>query len=253
MFIRMALTIMAAAFMVAATARADDTPESFTKAVVYLPKSTAPTTVDKIPGDPKWPVIVYMHGCSGMAGAESGDNHRWARLLAAQGLLVVMPDSMARGDRKPSCDPAINKGGLFPPVYGMRLAEIQYAVEKIRAQPWFNGKLLLMGHSEGGMAAARTPLPGFAGIVITGWTCTNSQFKTFDGIFSPPDTPVLALKYTDDPWYPPSSVATGNCEPKLAGRPNSKAILLPGRGHGTYDNDVARKAVTVFITELMAP
>ena len=83
MLIRMALTTMAAAFMVAATARADDTSESFIKAVVYLPKSTEPTIVDKIPGDSKWPAIIYMHGCSGIAGGEGGDSHRWARLLAA--------------------------------------------------------------------------------------------------------------------------------------------------------------------------
>ena len=251
--IRVALTMMAVAFMVPATVRADDAPETWTKAVVYLPKSTDPTTVDKIPGDRKWPAIVYMHGCSGIGGAEGGDNHRWARFLAAQGLLVVMPDSMARGDRKPSCDPATNKGGLFPPVYDMRLAEIKYAADTIRAQPWFNGKLLLMGHSEGGLTAARTPLPGFAGIVISGWTCTNAKAKSFDGVFSPPDTPVLAMKYTDDPWYPSSSASYGNCEAKLAGRPNSKAILLPGRGHGTYNSDVARNAVAAFITERLTP
>jgi dienelactone hydrolase len=239
--------------MVAAAARADDAPATWASAVVYLPNSTEAVTVDRIPADRKWPAIIYLHGCSGLLGAEGGDNHRWARLLAAQGLLVVMPDSMARGDRKPNCDPATNKGGLFPPVYGMRLAEIQYAAEKIRAQPWFNGNLLLMGHSEGGLTAARTPLPGFAGIVISGWTCTNAKFKSFDGVFSPPDTPVLAIKYTDDPWYPPSSPAFGDCESKLAGRPNSTAILLPGRGHGTYDNEVARKAVTAFVRQRLAP
>ncbi|MCL4747201.1 MAG: hypothetical protein KJZ83_17550 [Burkholderiaceae bacterium] len=240
---------MAASVMFVSPTYADDAPSTWSKAVVYLPNSSEATTVDRIPTDRKLPAVIYMHGCGGLHGAESGDNHPWAKYLAAQGLLVVMPDSMARSDRKPSCDPATNRGNLFPPVYGMRLAEIKYAAEQIRAQPWFNGKLLLMGHSEGGMAAARTALPDFAGIIVSGWTCTNAKFKTFDGVFAPPETPVLAIQYSDDPWYPPGSVAQGNCEAKLAGRANSAAILLPGRGHGTYGNETARRAVTKFVGE----
>ena len=246
-----AVVALVTAFAGSAMAQSDDTPASWNKAVVYLPKSAEPTTIDRIPTDRKFAVAIYLHGCSGLTGGEGGDNARWGKLLAQQDLLVVMPDSMARNDRKPSCDPATHKGGLFLPVYGMRLAELKYATDQIRAQPWFGGKMILMGHSEGGLTAARTPLPGFAGIIVSGWTCTNAQFKSFDGIFAPPDTPVLTLKYGDDPWYPPSSVAYGHCESKLAGRANSSAILLPGRGHGTYDNEAARKAVVQFIAGRM--
>ena len=245
---RSGMVAVAMALAVAA-AHADDTAVSWNKAIVYLPKSDQATTVDRIPADGKFSVAIFMHGCGGL---RAGDGANWAKLLAGQGLLVVAPDSMARSDRKPSCDPATQKGGLFPPVYGMRLAELKYAAEQIRGQPWFGGKLILMGHSEGGMTAARTPLPGFAGIVVSGWTCTNEKFKSFDGVFAPPDTPVLAIKYNDDPWYPPGSVAHGHCEPKLAGRANSSAILLPGRGHGTYDNEAARSAVLRFVSERLA-
>jgi hypothetical protein len=52
-----------------------------------------------------------------------------------------MPDSMARNDRKPSCDPMTMRGGLFPPVYGMRLEEIKFASDEIRKQPWFDKKI----------------------------------------------------------------------------------------------------------------
>jgi dienelactone hydrolase len=246
------IAALAVGLLQAMPARADDTAISWTKAVVYLPNSSEPATLERIPADRKFPVAIYLHGCSGLAGGEGGDNQRWAKLLAARGLLVVMPDSMARGDRKPSCDPATHKGGLFPPVYAMRLAEVRYAYEQIRAQPWFGGKLILMGHSEGGLTAARTPLPGFSGVIVSGWTCTNAQFKSFDGIFAPADTPVLALKYSDDPWYPSSSPAHGDCAAKLAGRANSAALLLPGRGHGTYDNETARTAVVSFVTERLA-
>ncbi len=232
-------------------ARADDAPLTWAKAVVYLPGTTTPTTVDQIKLDKKVPAVIYMHGCSGLVGGESGDNHRWAKLLAAQGLLVVMPDSMARTDRKPSCDPKTNKAGLFPPVHAMRLEEIRYAAEQIRAAPWFDGKkLFLMGYSEGGVAAARTKLPGFTGVIISSWTCTNPKFPNFDGVFVPAETPVLALKHEDDPWYPPGSPTHGTCEAKVAGRANAKYVAVPGKGHGTYGAEAARAAVTAFIGSL---
>ena len=122
------IAALVAALAIAAPVHADDAALSWNNAVVYLPKSAESTTVDRIPTDRKFPVAIYMHGCSGLQGGEGGDNARWAKLLAEQGLLVVMPDSMTRGDRKPSCDPATHKGGLFPPVYAMRLAELKLSL-----------------------------------------------------------------------------------------------------------------------------
>ena len=242
---RLALTVLAVLHAAASSmALADDTPSTWTKAVVYLPNSTVPTTIDSIPNDRKLPVLVYMHGCSGIGGNDT-DNHRWAKLLSAQGLLVVMPDGMARGDRKMmSCDSSI-------PQADRRLAELKYAAAQAKAQPWFDGKLLLMGWSEGGVAVARTALPGIAGAVITGWTCTSSS-NTFNGVFAPRQTPVLAVNYVDDPTFPYGGVNSGSCEPKLAGRPASKVVMLPGKGHGTYDNANARDAVLNFVADRLA-
>ena len=116
--------------------------ESWEKAVIYLPGELKPTPRGEIKLDKPTPVALFMHGCAGIG----KDDHAWARLLAEKGLLVVMPDSLARTDRQPSCDPAKLKGGLFPPAAAMRLEEISYATGQIRKQSWFDGKnLFLMG------------------------------------------------------------------------------------------------------------
>ena len=197
-----------------------DVKSSWDNAVIYLPKTSKSTKQNQVKLDKAYPVAIYMHGCSGI-GDSTFDNHDWAKLLAQQGLVVIMPDSLARNDRKPSCDPKTMKGGLFLPVHAMRLEEIKFASDEIKKQPWFDGKnLFLMGFSEGAMAAVRTKLTGFRGVIATAWTCTNTKAPSFDGIFLPPDTPLLTINHADDPWYTTENVR-GNCESKFAGRLNA--------------------------------
>lgn len=224
-----------------------DVKRSWDEARIYLPEIAERTEITKIKLDKPFPVAIYMHGCGGIE--SSSDNHNWAKLLAEQGLLVIVPDSLARKDRKPSCDPKTKKGGLFPPVHDMRLEEIKFASDEVRKQPWFDGKnLFLMGFSEGAIAAVRTRLDGFRGVVATGWTCTNTRSPDFDGIFLPKETPLLTINYNDDEWMKAGHLR-GNCESKFTGRLNAQNLNIPGWQHGTYDNKKARQAVVDFIKQ----
>ena len=224
--------------------------QSWKGAVVYLPRTSQPVSIDKIRTDKPYPVAIFMHGCAGIT--PNSDNHEWAKLLASEGLLVVMPDSLARSDRKPSCDPKTRRGGLFPPVHGMRLEEIKYASEQIRSQPWFDGKnLVLMGFSEGAVAVVRTKLSGFRGVIASSWTCTNTKAPAFDGIYLPPETPLLTLAHEEDPWYPGEQFR-GTCSQKMSGRADSHHVTVPGREHGTYDSKEAREAVVQFVKRLLS-
>jgi dienelactone hydrolase len=225
-----------------------DVKSSWDKAVIYLPNTSKPTELNKVKLDKAYPVAIYMHGCGGIGGL-SDDNHGWAKLIAQQGLLVIMPDSLARNDRKPSCDPKTRKAGLFPPVHGMRLEEIKFATDEVKKQPWFDGKnLFLMGFSEGATATVRTKLEGFRGVIATGWTCTNTNAPAFDGIFLPQETPLLTINHSDDPWYTTDNVR-GSCESKFTGRQNAQNLTIPGSGHGTYPSEKARQAVVNFIKQ----
>ncbi len=246
--------LVAAALIVCslAVARAAETDvkSSWDNAVVYMPNADQPIRLGQLKADKPCPVAIFVHGCDGM-GSFSSENHGWAKWLAQQGVLVVAPDSLARNDRKPSCDPKTQRSGLFPPVHAMRQEEIKYAAEEIRKQPWFDGKnLFLMGFSEGCVAVVRTKLSGFRGVIATACTCTNTNNPAFNGIFLPPDTPLLTISYTDDTWFKSDSTR-GTCESKFEGRTHAKSVTIPGRGHGTYNNDQARQAVAGFIRQLL--
>jgi dienelactone hydrolase len=235
-----------------ATAQTPETQvaQSWERAVVYLPGASDAVSLDQIKTDKAYPVAIFMHGCDGIT--LNPDNRHWAKLLASEGLLVIMPDSLARTDRQPSCDPKSKKGGLFPPVHEMRLEEIKFASKQIRSRPWFDGKnLFLMGFSEGAIATVRTRLSGFRGVIASSWTCTNTKTPAFDGIYLPPKTPLLTLAYEEDPRYPEKHMR-GNCAQKMAGRADSRHVTVPGKGHGTYDSEVAREAVVKFIKRLLS-
>jgi dienelactone hydrolase len=242
-----AIGIIACSFAYAQGAETD-VKSSWDKAVIYFPNTSKPTELNKVKLDKAYPVAIYMHGCAGI-GDLSTDNHGWAKLIAQQGLLVIMPDSLARNDRKPSCDPKTRNAGLFPLVHRMRLEEINYATDEVKKQPWFDGKnLFLMGFSEGAIAAVRTKLDGFRGVIATAWTCTNTKFPVFDGIFLPKETPLLTINYSDDPWYTTENVR-GSCESKFTGRLNAQNLTIRGSGHGTYPDEKARQAVVNFIKQ----
>ena len=234
-------------FPIAAIAQSgSDVAKSWEKAIVYVGGSARAGGVTKVNLSKPAGVVLFIHGCAGI-GPPEHDAQRWAALISKQGFTVVLPDSMARSDRQVSCDPIAKKGGLFPPLHGMRLEEIRFAAEQIRKQPWFDGKnLFLMGYSEGAIAAVRSKLEGFRGVVATSWSCTNAKAPDFDGVFTPPGTPLLTLMHVDDPWFQAPHLK-GSCATKIADRKNAKHITVPGTGHGTYDNAAARNAVVAFV------
>lgn len=226
---------------------AQDVAKSWEKAVAYHPaSSSSPQALDQVQGDKPYPVVLFMHGCDGLVNPRS-DSHAWGKFLASQGVLVVIPDSLARSDRQPSCDPNAGKFGLYPQVHGMRLEELRYATEQIQMLPWFDGKnLIVMGFSEGAVAAVRTRLTGFRGVIATGWTCTNTKFPAFDGVFLAPEIPLLTISHEDDTTVSGEHLR-GNCGNKTPGRANAEHLSVPGRGHGTYHYEPARQAVVKFI------
>lgn len=236
--------LVSAPWLVTAETPETQVAKSWEQAVVYMPHTSQPISLGQIKTDKTYPVAIFMHGCDGITA--NPDNPSWAKLLASEGLLVIMPNSLARTDRKPSC------GGSFPTVHNMRLEEIEYAFKQIKSQPWFDGKnIFLMGFSEGSIAVVRTKLSGFRGVIASSFTCTNTKAPSFDGIFLPLETPLLTMAYEEDPHY--TEHLRGTCGDKMAGRADSHHITLPGKGHGTYNNKAVREAVIQFVRRLLLP
>ncbi len=224
-----------------------DVRKSWDAARVYLPGNKKYTTPDKVVVEKPLPVVIYIHGCTGF----TSESFSWGDYIKDLGYIAVLPDSFARRSES-NCDPKTKKGGTFPKAHAMRLEEISYAFEQVKNSPWADAQnVFLMGHSEGGIAAARTRLEGFSGIIISGWRCTNTKNAGFDGIFAPIETPVLTLEWNRDDWQ--NDTNKGSCTNKFGERKKAHQVLFPGNGHNVYEQRAAREAVTLFLKENIQP
>ena len=237
------LSLLAVLLIGPAYASSDDVEKSWNHARVYVTGKWFSTSVDKISVNRPMPVIVYLHGCVGITGDH---DDAWARVLNDQGFIVIMPDSMARSARYWNCDPRQKTGNLWPNAHEYRLQEIAHALEQTMSMPWADKKnIFLMGHSEGGIATARSSHKEFAGKIILSWSCTSNK-PEFDGIFAPKNIPMLSVAYTDDEWRK-GTHNEGTCGAKAQGRTNFKSVDLPGRWHATASDADARRAVKEFL------
>lgn len=220
-----------------------DVKKSWDSAMVYLPGNSSATTPEKIRVEKQLPVVILLHGCTGI----NYESTSWGKYIAELGYIAILPDSMARRIET-NCDPKTKKSGKFPQAHAMRQEEIRYALDQVRKSPWADTKnVFLMGYSEGGTAASRTKLEGFSGIIISGWRCTNTKNPDFDGIFAPLETPILTLEWTRDDWQ--TEVTKGSCSEKFGARRKARQVLFTGSGHSVFDQRAAREEVTLFLKE----
>jgi dienelactone hydrolase len=225
--------------MISLPAFANDVVLTWEKAPVFVPWRSTMTTVKEVKTDKKYPVIIYLHGCSGIA---PGHGIRWGEHLSNMGFIAILPDSYARPKRKSNCNSSTREVGFNSKVHDYRQEEISYALEQLKNLEWADkSNIFLMGHSEGGFAVSQSTHTGFKGNIISGWTCTG--YRT--GIFSPKSVPVLAVAWTQDPWFY-NSRAQGRCIDSSRGR-NVTQIDLDGPFHDTVFSQEARIRVYEFL------
>lgn len=223
-------------FCLAAYAQAADVEVSWDKAHVFIPGRTSRIAINEVALQKPHPVVIYLHGCSGIAPNHGG---RWGEHMSSWGFVVILPDSMARPSRRSNCEQRSFSVGSFPQAHAYRQQEIQYAIEQLKKQPWADtSNVFLFGHSEGGVATAAYPGDFFKGLVISGWGCSG-------GIYAPQKIPALAIAFDEDPWIYGSW--GGKCSNGLFGKRELTRIDIPGRGHDTVWVKEARDAVFAFL------
>jgi dienelactone hydrolase len=225
---------------------------TWTRATVVLPPfgsgGTLVTTMDSpqmrtrlrlLPANAKVPVVVYAHGCTGMGGLPM------LQALAEAGFIVVAPDSFARHFRPLQCDADNQAGGRNLFVYDFRLEEIAFALDQLWLQPWADwSRLMLLGASEGGVAAALYRGDEFAARVILQWTCGGAPHVA--GLAPGKQEPVLAVLAADDPWY--QRAGGGDCGRWLVNRPDSQSFVIPAAGgHELMTEPSAIRLVVEFL------
>lgn len=227
-----------------------DLEKSWINSEVYVPNKFFKGKIDRIDTSIKLPVVILAHGCTGITEHERS----WANLIKKLNFIVIIPDSMSIPNRLQNCDPQTHKRDTKKsPIYVLRPAEIEFMLDKLQEQLWVDtDNIFIMGHSEGGYAATTIYNHNnhkIKGIIISGYNC---RF----GVKASLDTAILAIEWSDDPWFPPRRYPwhfSDNHPPARCNnswgvsRPNTSHVLLDGTGHSTYNNPIARKAVIDFL------
>ena len=174
-------------------------------------------------GDEKFPVVLYLHGCTGIGSVE----RKFGGKLAEDGYVFIAPNSMARTYRPLQCDPETQTGGFNRFVFDFRMAEVSYALDALADMDWVDHEnVFLMGGSEGGVAAALYRGGEFSGRIIFQWTCHGAPL--IRGVSAPEGEPVLAIVNGGDPWYgeEKTSNQSGHCGEFLKNRANSASVIM---------------------------
>jgi hypothetical protein len=231
------------------------------RAAVVLPASVtggAPYigTLANAPKDTKAkvPVVVFLHGSSGLELKAIGE---WQLWLASLGVASIAPDSFALPDRITYKSP-VGKD-VYEKIHALRASEIPLALTALRAAPWADtSRLVLAGTSEGGPAVARYTGQEFAGRMLYSWSCENNYFVQ-DHRTANITQPVLNVMSSTDVFFSPSntwlgnSAAKGYCGDALKDNKQAAIVLIPGAPHTLLNLPAARNATAGFVREVLKP
>ena len=206
----------------------------------------APTTLRE-----RVPVVVFMHGSSGLGLKAIGEWNQW---LAEQGIASVAPDSFALPDRLTYKSPI--SPDIYERIHALRLSEVSLATQALRQAPWADPqRWVLAGTSEGAAAVARYKGQEFLGRIVFSWSCENNYFVRSHGTALPDDKPVLNIISSTDPYFSPANswlgnpTAAGHCAAALRNNKQASIVLIPGAPHTVLNLPAARHPVAGFLRD----
>ena len=226
-------------------------PAAVTGGAVYAgPLRDAPRDVKA-----KVPVVVFLHGSSGLGLKAIGE---WQQWLATLGVASIAPDSFGLPDRVTYKSP-VGKD-VYEKIHALRLSEVALAVQALQTAPWADTtRMVLAGTSEGATSVARYTGGEFAGRIIYSWSCENNYFVQEHRTALPKDRPVLNVMSATDVFFSPSNAwlgnpaAKGHCGDALKDNTLASVVLIPGAPHTLINLPPARHATAGFVRDVLKP
>lgn len=233
---------------------------TWNEALLVLPQGKGNVPLITTPSDARafnerYPTVLFSHGSSGITAAirEFAD---W--LATTLCVATVIPDSTKTADRLAYSSPVARDA--YEKIHAMRSAELLYASEQLKSASWFDGRYVVAGTSEGGVAAARfhahketTPE---CGKMIFSWSCEPNYFVEAPGNFFGKNEPVLSVMSLNDKYFGTENAYLDNPEafgyPHEALKDNTCAclVLLPGAPHTLLNLAQTHGAVAAFINRV---
>ncbi|MGF6211362.1 dienelactone hydrolase family protein [Comamonas sp. 4034] len=227
-------------------------PASVTSGAVYagLLKNAPPTRG-------KAPLVVFVHGSSGVAPAIK----TWQQWLAdSLGIASLTADSMQLADRMTYKSPVAPE--IYEKIHAMRAQELAAAVGAVTALPWADPqRLVIAGTSEGAVAVARyqaASAPQEKGRMIFSWSCEDNYHVQTHRSQLPQTLPVLNIMSSTDMYFSKANPwldnpdAKGHCAEALAMNKVSSIVLIPGAPHTLFNLPQAQQAQVGFLRGVLA-
>jgi dienelactone hydrolase len=203
----------------------------------------------------RYPVVIFLHGSSGLGLKAIGE---WQLWLASLGVASFAPDSFALPDRITYTSP-IDKA-TYEKIHALRGTEIVAALAALKQRPWVDpARIVLAGTSEGSVAVARYPGNEFAGRILYAWSCEPNYFVVEPRNAFEADKPVLNVISSVDPFFSPANAwlgnatAKGHCADALKDNKNATIVLVPGAPHTLINLPAARSATAAMVAATLKP
>ena len=239
----------------------DELHRTWQAALVRIPKhhqvyagQISDLPIEALPVKEKLPIVIYLHGCSGVWWGT------YIRLdfFAENGFAVIAPASFARAKYPKSCDPATKRAGLYRETLKMRQYDALNAIKNAKQLDWVDSRnIFLVGFSQGGITSATLSTNIDTTVnarVIEGWTC-HAGWSEYRGINAPVSEPVLALVADQDPWFQ-DSWTRGSCGRYMNSENGSRSMVyrtgsLMSKHSLLDDSDVQNRVLEFLHTHMI--
>lgn len=205
--------------------------------------------IPKQSGSP-FPVIVFLHGSSGLGLKAIGE---WQQWLASLGYASVAPDSFTLAGHITYKSP-IDKDS-YEKILALRASEIAPTLAALRGQSWVDpARLILAGTSEGSVPVARYAGTEFAARLLYAWSCEANYFVKEPLNAFETGKPVLNVISATDPFFSRANTwlgnpqAEGHCGAALKDNPRAAVLLVPNAPHTLLNLPAARSATAGFLS-----
>ena len=239
----------------------DELHRTWQAALVRIPKhhqvyagQISDLPIEALPVKEKLPIVIYLHGCSGVWWGT------YIRLdfFAENGFAVIAPTSFARAKYPKSCDSATKRVGLYRETLKMRQYDALNAIKNAKQLDWVDSRnIFLVGFSQGGITSATLSTNIDTTVnarVIEGWTC-HAGWSEYRGINAPVSEPVLALVADQDPWFQ-DSWTRGSCGRYMNSENGSRSMVyrtgsLMSKHSLLDDSDVQNRVLEFLHTHMI--
>ncbi len=206
--------------------------------------------IPKLTGS-KVPVILFLHGSSGLGLKAIGE---WQQWLATLGFASIAPDSFTLSNHVTYTSPIDVPS--YERIHALRASEIAPTLAALKSQPWADANtLILAGTSEGSVPVARYTGTEFAARMLFAWSCEDNYFvKSSQNAFEP-SKPVLNIISAQDPFFSKTNTwlgnadAKGHCGPALKANPQAVVLLVPDAPHTLLNLPATRAATAGFLAQ----